>query len=207
MTALIQKVKANPAFIRSGMAVDQKMLTYVLHSNEANLLSLKGKHNPDIVLAAIIKCAANYCGASTNQANAGSVYAACGEIMYENFGHWALNEIDYAFTMAALGKLEGVDLRAFSGVFTINILTGVCKEYEKMRKKYVAALRQPDENVVESSAEERAEGERGLREYIQKLEEENRRKLKESAEMRSTPMNEEELRKAYSEANETLKKL
>ncbi len=49
----------------------------------------------------------------------------------------SIGELEQAFSLAAAGKFEGVNLETYFGKFTITILGKILKAYDKTRNKVI----------------------------------------------------------------------
>jgi len=88
---------------------------------------------PDLITAAIVECAKNYCG-FTKQSD--SVFLECVNFLQAQFPKLDYREISVAFSMAAANIFE-CDLSAYNGVFTVNILGKVMSGYNAHMQKVV----------------------------------------------------------------------
>lgn len=82
-------------------------------------------------------CAKTYCG-GTNTEDA--VYTEAVDFVLKNFGHIAIDEIRAAFQLAASGKLDDVKMETYYGVFTLAMLGGILRAYDKYRNRIIAQM-------------------------------------------------------------------
>lgn len=65
------------------------------------------------------------------------VMRACCNFIIDRFPQLSIAELEQAFSLAAAGKFEGVNMETYFGKFTINILGNILKAYDKARNKVI----------------------------------------------------------------------
>jgi hypothetical protein len=65
------------------------------------------------------------------------VMRACCNFIIDRFPQLSISELELAFSLAASGKFEGLNLETYFGKFTIVILGNILKAYDKARAKVI----------------------------------------------------------------------
>jgi hypothetical protein len=86
----------------------------------------------------ILRVSVDYCGADALSSE-GAIKASSEWLLKKHPGI-GLSEIPSAFDMAANNELGEIDLRAFKGVFTVDIFSRVITAYSEHRNKVLAAV-------------------------------------------------------------------
>jgi hypothetical protein len=65
------------------------------------------------------------------------IMRSCCNFIIDRFPQMSIGELEQAFSLAAAGKFEGVNLETYYGKFTITILGKILKAYDKARNKVI----------------------------------------------------------------------
>ena len=114
-------------------------------------LGIFSQIQPDLITAAIVECAKNYCGFVKQN---DSVFSECVKFLQAQFPKLDYREISVAFSMAAANIFE-CDLSAYNGVFTVNILGKVMSGYNAHMQKTVKDWKEknPEPEIERSKSE------------------------------------------------------
>ena len=106
---------------------------------------------PDLITAAIVECAKNYCGFVKQN---DSVFSEGVKFLQAHFPKLDYREISVAFSMGAANIFE-CDLSAYNGVFTVNILGKVMSGYNAHMQKTVKDWKEknPEPEIERSKSE------------------------------------------------------
>jgi len=101
--------------------------------------TVKGEQAKEGLLFFITRVAEQYCGADlTLQSNKG-VFKMCGATALNHFGGMAQQEIELAFSLAAVGAITA-DIRAYNGKFTVAAFSQCLTAYRAYRERVVKGI-------------------------------------------------------------------
>jgi len=114
-------------------------------------ISVFSQMQPQLITAAIVECAKNYCGFVKQN---DSVFSECVKFLQAHFPKLDYREISVAFSMGAANVFE-CDLSAYNGVFTVNILGKVMSGYNAHMQKTVKDWKEknPEPEIERSKSE------------------------------------------------------
>ena len=201
-----------PLLNKIGDSFSSKMLIAVGQGMNNPISSFDKTETEIAICAKVMICASIYCGATDTKATP-ELYSSCARIVYEYYPSLGFDEIQFAFDLAATGRLrlpDGFKMNTFGGVFSIEHLTTILKAYMSKRGIYVIGIRNAKAaqeyrkellaNRTVLSDEERAEMQKSLSDKIASMEASMRERIGREASERAQPMNEDELRDAYKNA-------
>lgn len=105
----------------------------------APIRALDANKAGELVFFELKSIATSYCGAQDNKIES-FVWKECVEFVRANFAHIGVNELREAFSLAAARKFEGVEMTAYYGRFSVEILGRVLTAYDEHRRSIHAAL-------------------------------------------------------------------
>ena len=130
-------------------------------------ISVFSQIQPQLITAAIVECAKNYCGFVKQN---DSVFSECVKFLQAHFPKLDYREISVAFSMGAANVFE-CDLSAYNGVFTVNILGKVMSGYNAHMQKTVKDWKEknPEPEIERSKSEVDTLIEKSLQEEKQRF--------------------------------------
>lgn len=113
------------------------------------------------ILAATTICrvAVDYCGADIEENE--SAFIECSKLLLQKFGGLGISEVSEAFSLAVIGKLGEINLKAYKGVFTVAMFGEVLTAYTVYRNRILNEIKE------ELKREELLERERKMKDRME----------------------------------------
>jgi hypothetical protein len=101
--------------------------------------TVKGEQAKDGLLLFITRIAEQYCGADLALQSNKGVFKMCAATALNHFGGMAQQEIELAFSLAAVGSITA-DIRAYNGKFTVAAFSQCLTAYRAYRERIVKGI-------------------------------------------------------------------
>jgi len=100
---------------------------------------------------AISACAKIYCGMNENKSGSDEIIKESCRFVYEMYKWIGIHEIREAFKLAAVNTFEGVDIKAYGGIFSIAMLGDILTGYRQYRNKIILKFEAEEEKMKDNS--------------------------------------------------------
>lgn len=138
--------------VSSNLGVKKDHLQIIKQGSLQPIRTLDIMASREAIISMLYLCTSLYMGVQNNKQDP-MLYKKGAQFIIDQYSWISVNELDLAFSLASARKIE-VDLNAYYGTFSLEVVGKLLREYQRYRNKVLAAVEKEIEDKAKAEREE-----------------------------------------------------